>query len=166
MRESYLLREMAKGRVFYPSSLIQTDSICIGKEIESRFMEYQQVCMVMMNLPIDNLDVPLFYGDLRMFEFFLWGNNEYMDNLDRLPIALVADINNLFGMEITSLEKDFYKLLLAHKQDTDFLTDNAALLLNTSTYLSQHQMGIVVGFVCEAFIRQEKKQEFLELINI
>ena len=165
MRESYLLREMAKGRVFLPSSLIQTDSICIGKEIESRFMEYQQVCMVMMNLPIDNLDFPWFYGDLRMFEFFLWGNNEYMDNLDRLPIALVADINNLFGMEITSLEKDLYKLLLAHKQDTDFLTDNAALLLNTSTYLSQHQMGIVVGFVCEAFIRQDKKQEFLDLVN-
>ena len=100
-----------------------------------------------------------------MFEFFLWGNNEYMDHLDRLPIALVADINNLFGMEITSVEKDFYKLLLAHKQDTDFLTDNAALLLNTSTYLSQHQMGIVVGFVCEAFIRQDKKQAFLDLVN-
>lgn len=141
--ESGILHEIAHNRPFSLDSMRLTDSIITGRDIISRFMEYQRVCMAMMELPLEKLIIPAFYGDMR----FIWGDNEYMDSLAPIPEALIANINNLFNVKISTLDKDLYRLLMIHSQDLDFLTDNAILLLDASTYLSQYQMGMVVGFV-------------------
>lgn len=162
--ESEILHELAMNRTFTSDCMIHNDSISTGREIISRFIEYQRICMAMTELPFENLVTPIFYGDMRMMEHFIWGDNKYMDKLDLIPGRLIDKVNDLFDVKISTLEKDLYRLLQTRSQDFKFLTDNAVLLLEASTYLSMQQMGMVVGTISVAYIRQSKKNEFLDLL--
>lgn len=163
--ESEMLHEMTHNRSFPSDIMMQTDSVMTGRDIISRFMEYQHVCMAMMELPWDFLIVPVCYGNMRMVESFIWGDNKYMDNLDPIPDTLITNINNLFDVKIFTFEKDLYRLILPHSQDWDFLTDNAILLLDASTYLSQYQMKMVAGTVSTAYTSQGKIHELFDIMN-
>lgn len=164
--ESELLQEIALHRDFTSEHMIQADNINTGRNIITRFIEYQRVCMAIQELPLENRAFnPVFYGDMRMMEGVIWGDNKYMDKLDPIPERLIANLSNLFGVKISTLEKDLYRLLQTYSQDFDFLTNNAALLLDASTYLSKYQMGMVIGTVSASYISQDRKQELLDLIN-
>lgn len=60
--ESEMLHEMAHNRSFSSDFMTQTDSVITGRDIISRFTEYQRVCMAMMEIPLENLIVPVYYG--------------------------------------------------------------------------------------------------------
>lgn len=164
-RESEILQEIANNRTFPTESIYAADSISTGRDIICRFMEYQRVCMAMKELPLERIITPIFYGDMRMIESFIWGDNIYMDTIDPVPNKLITHINKLFDVKISSLEKELYGILLKRSNDSNFLIDNSYLLLNASTYLSQSQMGLVVGTVSAAYINQDKKQELFDLFN-
>lgn len=163
--KSAILQEMAQNRTFALEHMQYVDSMSTGRNTISRFIEYQHICMGMIRLPWEYI-TPVFYGEMRMIEAFIWGNNMYMEKLDPIPEELIAKINDLFGVKNSILEKDLYRLLQTHLQDLDFVTDNAMLLCDASTYLSQYQMGLVCGSVFAVYISQGKKQELLDLINL
>lgn len=162
--KSTTLQGMTQNRTFSIEHMLQTDSISAGRNIVSRFIEYQHICMGMMSLPWDFV-TPVMYGNMRMIESFILGNNNYMDQLDPIPEKLTAKINDLFGVKNSILEKDLYQLLQTRIQDLDFITDNAVLLCEASTYLSQYQMGMVLGSVFAIYINQGKKKELQDLIG-
>lgn len=163
--ESELLHEMAHKRSFSSNIMTQVDSVISGREIVSRFTEYQRVCKIMKEVPWEKLIVPMNYGNMRMLERFIWGDNSYMDKLDPIPNKLIADIGSLFGVEITLLEENLPTLLQTHNNDCEFLINQSALLIEASTFLSQYQMLMVVGTVSAAYISQGKTQELLNLMN-
>lgn len=163
--KSAILQEMSQNRTFTIERMQYVDSISTGRNIVSRFIEYQHICMGMMRLPWKYV-TPVFYGEMRMIEAFIWGNNMYMEKLDPIPEELIAKINDLFGVKISILEQDLHRLLQTRIQDFNFVTDNAMLLCDASTYLSQYKMGLVCGNIFAVYISQGKKQELLELINL
>lgn len=163
--ESELLHEMAHKRSFSSNIMTQVDSAISGREIVSRFTEYQRVCKIMKEVPWEKLIVPTNYCNMRMLEWFIWGDNSYMDKLDPIPNKLIADIGSLFGVEITLLEENLPTLLQTHNNDCEFLINQSALLIEASTFLSQYQMLMVVGTVSAAYISQGKTQELLNLMN-
>lgn len=159
-RESDIMQNLADGRDFNPLSMIHTDSLCTGRDIISRFIEYQQVCISMQNIKLS-----FFYGDMRFLEHFLWGNNDYIDKLDPIPEEIVIGINELFGTKTSSLEKDLLSLVQRRKNEDGFLINNASLLMEASSYLSDNKAGMLMGIICSTFIIQGKKQEVLTLID-
>lgn len=163
--KSAILQKMAQNRTFTLEHMQYVDSISSGRNIISRFIEYQHICMGMIGLPWEYV-TPVFYGEMRMIEAFIWGNNMYMEKLDPIPEELIAKINDLFGVKISILEQDLHRLLQTRLQDLDFVTDNAMLLCDASTYLSQYHMGLVCGSVFAVYISQGKKQELLDLIDL
>lgn len=165
-KESEMMRELALGRIVSEDRLIQEDSSCSGRGIGIRFKEYQRALIALKRLPFDKIITPFMYGELRMLESFIWGDNKYMDKVDPIPDKLIADLNSIFGVRISELEQDLPGLVQAHSQDSDFLISNSALLCNAATYISGYNMGLVCGIISNAYITNNKASDFMELINI
>lgn len=165
LRQSGILREMTKKRGFALYQMKQTDSISIGRDIITRFDEYQKVCMAIDNLNSQDFMTPFAYGDMRFVENFVWGSSKYMDEIDPIPAGLMANVTNLLNGKVNSLEKDLYKLILSRGQEQNFILENGKILLEASTYLSQFQMGMNIGQVSSMFIGVGKKQELFDLFD-
>lgn len=161
-----LLREMAIERGFPTERIVRLDSLCSGRNIVNRFNEYQQTIIAIQGLPDENLFLHAFYGNMRMIEHFIWGNNEYMDKIDPIPSKLVKNISDLFGVDTLFFEKDFVSLLQSKNNHVVFLVENAAIFIEASTYLNQHQMGMVCGVVFPAFAAQHNKHGFTDVLDI
>lgn len=165
IRQSEILREMTKRRGLTLYQMKETDSISIGRDIITRFIEYQKVCMAIDNLNSQDFMTPFAYGDMRFVENFVWGSSKYMDEIDPIPAGLMANVTNLLNGKVNSLEKDLYKLILSRGQEQNFILENGKILLEASTYLSQFQMGMNIGHVSSMFIGVGKKQELFDLFD-
>ena len=152
-------------RTFKSLHMVESDDNSTGRQIIIRFVNYQHLLMSIKGLPWDNIITPLSYGDMRMIENFIWGDSRYMDKLDPIPQKIIDDVETLFNEKISSLENDLYRLLRTRSQDTDFLIDNAQVLIKASTYLSQYQVGLATGTILGAYISHGKKLEMLEVID-
>lgn len=152
-------------RTFKSLHMVESDDNSTGRQIIVRFINYQHLLMSIKGLPWDNIITPLYYGDMRMIENFIWGDSRYMDRLDPIPPQNIDDVETLFNEKISSLENDLYRLLQTRSHDTDFLIDNAQVLIKASTYLSQYQAGLAIGTICGAYISQGKELEMLEVID-
>lgn len=95
IRQSEILREMTKRRGLTLYQMKETDSISIGRDIITRFIEYQKVCMAIDNLNSQDFMTPFAYGDMRFVENFVWGSSKYMDEIDPIPAGLMANVTNL-----------------------------------------------------------------------
>lgn len=163
--QSGILREMIKRRGLTLYQMKETDSISIGRDIITRFIEYQKACMAIDYLNSQDFMTPFAYGDMRFVENFVWGSSKYMDEIDPIPAGLMANVTNLLNGKVNSLEKDLYKLILSRGQEQNFILENGKILLEASTYLSQFQMGMNIGQVSSMFIGVGKKQELFDLFD-
>ena len=163
--QSEIFQAATHHRTFKSLHMIESDDNSKGRQIIVRFINYQRILMSIRGLPWDNIVTPFYYGDMRMIENFIWGDSKYMDRLDRIPKNIIDDVEKLFNEQILSLENDLYRLLQTRSLDTDFLIDNAKVLIKASTYLSQYQAGLAIGTICEAYISQGKELEMLEVID-
>lgn len=117
-------------RTFKSLHMVESDDNSTGRQIIVRFINYQHLLMSIKGLPWDNIITPLYYGDMRMIENFIWGDSRYMDRLDPIPPKNIDDVETLFNEKISSLENDLYRLLQTRSHDTDFLIDNAQVLIS------------------------------------
>lgn len=163
--QSGILCEMIKRRGLTLYQMKETDSISIGRDIITRFIEYQKACMAIDYLNSQDFMTPFAYGDMRFVENFVWGSSKYMDEIDPIPAGLMANVTNLLNGKVNSLEKDLYKLILSRGQEQNFILENGKILLEASTYLSQFQMGMNIGQVSSMFIGVGKKQELFDLFD-
>lgn len=163
--QSGILREMIKRRGLTLYQMKETDSISIGRDIITRFIEYQKACMAIDYLNSQDFMTLFAYGDMRFVENFVWGSSKYMDEIDPIPAGLMANVTNLLNGKVNSLEKDLYKLILSRGQEQNFILENGKILLEASTYLSQFQMGMNIGQLSSMFIGVGKKQELFDLFD-
>lgn len=163
--QSEILRGMVKRRGLTLHHMIQIDSICVGRDIAARFVEYQKACMGIVYLNSQDIITPCAYGDMRFVENIVWGNSKYMDEIDPIPAELMANVTNLLNGKVNSLENDLYKLIQLRGQEQNFILENGKILLEASTYLSQFQMGMNFGHVSGLFIGAGKKQELFDLFD-
>ena len=163
--ESEIMQNLADGRKFNPVLMSHTDSTCTGRAILSRFMEYQRLCHSISMLPCENLTSRIYYGEMRLIEETIWGENKLMDRLDPIPDSLFTKVGALFDVKIASLESELPKLLQAYSNDVEFVMRNATLLMEAASYLSNYQMGMVIAVVSTVFFSQNKKQKIVELMR-